>query len=144
VLQQQQATDKTLPMPDLGNRWASLIAAQPGDLTATTAGITVDPAAAIGTVVALEQIPTLTADLNDARTQYTNSQTEVTQADEVISDQTKQIEGLNTELQDTKIADAKALIAEKAKERKGKLKSFMYGVGVGAGLVIGEVIHHAL
>jgi len=144
VLQQQQATDKTLPMPDLGNRWASLIGAQPGDLTATNAGITVSPTAALNTTIALEQVPVLKANLADAQTQVTNGQAELAKANTVITDQATEIVGLDTELTDQKTADDKTLAAEKAKARKGKLRSFLYGVGVGAGAVIGIVIHHVL
>jgi hypothetical protein len=144
VLQQQQATDKTLPMPDLGNRWASLIDAQPGDLTATTAGITVDPAAAIGTVVALEQVPVLKQNLADAQTQVSNGQAELAKANTVITDQAQQIDGLGTELTDQKTADAKELTAEKASARKGKLKSFLYGVGVGLGGAVAILVRHVL
>jgi choline-glycine betaine transporter len=144
VLQQQQATDKTLPMPDLGNRWASLIGAQPGDLAATTAGITVSPQAALNTTLALEQVPVLKQNLADAQTQISNGQTELAKANTVITDQTTEIVGLDTELTDQKTADAKELKAAKADARKGKLKAFCYGMGVGAGAIIGIVIHHVL
>ena len=144
VLQQQQATDKTLPMPDLGNRWAALIGAQPGDLTATTAGITVSPTAALNTTLALEQVPVLKQNLADAQTQVSNGQAELAKANTVITDQAQQIDGLGTELTDQKTADAKELTAEKAKARKGKFKSFLYGFGVGVGVTVAEVIHHVL
>ena len=144
IVQQQQATDKTLPMPDLGNRWASLIGAQPGDLTATTAGITVSPTAALNTTLALEQVPVLKQNLADAQTQVSNGQAELAKANTVITDQAQQIDGLGTELTDQKTADAKELTAEKAKARKGKFKSFLYGFGVGVGVTVAEVIHHVL
>jgi choline-glycine betaine transporter len=144
VLQQQQATDKTLPMPNLGNRWASLIGAQPGDLTATTAGITVTPQAALDTTLSLEQVPVLKANLADAQTQITNGQAELAKANTVITDQAQQIDGLGTELTDQKTADAKELTAVKAQARKGKLHAFLYGLGVGAGAVTGLVVHALL
>lgn len=144
VLQQQQETDKTLPMPDLGDRWTQLAGLKQGDLTATTAGITVTPAGALDTVQELEQVPVLKANLADAQTQITNGQAELAKANTVVTDQAKQIDGLNTELVDQKSADDKTLAAEKASARKGKLRSFFYGVGVGAGVVLGEVIHHVL
>jgi len=144
VLQQQQTADKTLPMPDLGNRWTQLAGLKQGDLTATTEGITVTPQGALDTVVQLEQVPVLRANLADAQAQNTNSQAELAKANTVIGDQTKQITGLNTTLTDQKTADAKELSVVKADARKGKLKAFCYGVGVGVGAVVGIVIHHAL
>jgi hypothetical protein len=144
VLQQQQATDKTLPVPDLGNRWASLIGAQPGDFTATTAGITVSPQAALNTTLALEQVPVLKQNLADAQTQVSNGQAELAKANTVITDQATEIVGLDAELTDQKTADAKELTAVKAEARKGKFKAFCYGLGVGAGAIIGVVIKHAL
>jgi hypothetical protein len=127
-------------MPDLGNRWASLIAAQPGDLVATVAGITVSPTAALTTTLQLEQIPVLTKNLADAQTQNTNSQAELSQANVVIGSQSSEITGLHTEITDQKTADAKELTAVKAQARKGKLHSFLYGLGVGAGAVTALVV----
>ncbi len=142
VLQQQQANDRTLPMPDLGNRWASLISAQPGELVATTSGITVSPSAALTTTEALEQVPVLRQNLADAQIQISNGQTELAKANVVIADQATEVTGLNTEIVDQKKADDKTLAAEKANARKGKLRSFLYGVGVGAGVAIGIVIKY--
>ena len=144
MLQQQQATDKTLPMPELGNRWAELINAKAGDLVATTDGMTVSPQAALDTTLALEQVPVLTKNLADAEVQITNGQNELAKANVVITDEAKQVDGLNTALADQKTADAKELTAVKAQARKGKLHAFLYGLGVGAGAVTGLVVHALL
>jgi hypothetical protein len=88
----------------------------------------------------LEQIPVLTKNLADAQTQNTNSQAELSQANVVIGSQSSEITGLHTEITDQKTADAKELTAVKAQARKGKLHSFLYGLGVGAGAVTALVV----
>jgi len=72
VLTQQVATDKTLPLPDLGNRWAKLAGLNPGDITATTAGISVTPQGALSTTTTLEQLPVAQANVADLSTQNKN------------------------------------------------------------------------
>lgn len=144
VLQQQVATDKTLPMPDLGNRWTYLASLKQGDLTATTAGITVTPQGAIDTVTKLEELPVAKSNLDDVTKQRDNLNTELTSTTDLNSKLVTQVAGLKTEAVD-KDKSCKADIASvKADARKGKLKSFLYGAGVGAGLILALVVHAAL
>lgn len=140
VLQQQVATDKSLPMPDLGNRWAKLAQLNPTDIQATTAGITVTPQGALDTTTALEQVPVLQSNLSDEATQNTNLSTELSSTKTVNTDLVSQVAGLNTQITDQNKACKDEIASTKAQARKGKLKSFLVGVSVGVGAVVALVI----
>lgn len=127
----QQATDRTLAPADLAIRWAGLLHAPASDVQATPSGITVTSPVATETVVALDSIPGLEANLADEKTIAANGQTQITNLAGLNSGLNKQIDGLNVEL----IDQSKACTADKnlliAKARKSKLKWF------GAGFVAG-------
>lgn len=144
VYQTQVATDKTLPMPDLGNRWAQLASLKPDDITATTAGITVTPQGALDTVTDLEQVPVLTANLADVNSEKDNLASELTASNGVNSDLITQVAGLKTAAVDADKSCKAQVASVKATARKGKLRSFLYGVGVGAGAVTVLVLHALL
>lgn len=144
VLQQQVATDKTLPLPLLGNRWATLIQAAPGDLTATTAGVSVTPQAALATVTQLESVPVLTKNLADTQTENTNLNAELTSSDDLTTGLKSQVTALNTQLGDQTKSCKAEVASVKASARRGKLKAFLFGVGVGAGVTAGLVLHAVL
>lgn len=144
VYQQQVAVDKTMPMPDLGNRWAKLASLNPSDITATAAGITVTPQGALDTVTNLEQLPVLKANLQDVITQKGNLSTELDSSDALNGQLTGQVKGLEIAAVDKDKVCKADLTAAKAEARKGKLKAFLYGAGVGAGVVTAFVIHAML
>lgn len=144
VYQQQVAVDKTMPMPDLGNRWAKLAALNPSDITATAAGITVTPQGALDTVTNLEQLPVLRSNLQDVITQKGNLSTELDASDALNGQLTGQVKGLEIAAVDKDKVCKTDLTAAKAEARKGKLKAFLYGAGVGAGAVTAFVIHALL
>lgn len=144
VLQQQVATDKTLPLPDLGNRWAKLAQLNPGDITATTQGITVTPQGALQTTIMLEQLPVTQSNLDDVTKQRDNLSTELGSTQQVNSKLVTQVDGLNTQIIDANKSCKADITAVKAEARRGKLKAFLYGAGVGAGLVGGLVLHAIL
>lgn len=144
VYQQQVAVDKTMPMPDLGNRWAKLASLNPSDITATTSGITVTPQGALDTVTNLEQLPVLKANLQDVTIQKGNLSTELDASDALNGQLNGQVKGLEIAAVD-KDKSCKADIASvKADARKGKLKAFLYGTGVGVGVTLGFVLHAIL
>lgn len=144
VLQQQVATDKTLPLPDLGKRWAQLANIKPSDISATSTGITVTPAGALTTLIALEQVPVLNANLSDVSAQKANLQTELTASNTLTAEQASEITGLNTAAGEQDKSCKAQIASAKADARKGKLKSFGIGVGVGVGVVVAFVVAHAL
>lgn len=140
----QVATDKTLPMPDLGNRWAQLAALNPGDITASTQGITVTPQGALDTVTKLEQLPVLAGNLTDTQSEYNNATKELTSANALNDSLTTQVKGLQTAAVDQDKSCKADIASVKAQARKGKLKAFLTGVGIGAGAVTALVIHALL
>lgn len=141
VLKQQQTVDKTLPLPDLGDRWTTLAGLQPGDLTATQNGITVTDEGARATVTQLEQIPVLTQNLADSQTQVKDGLEELNKADSLIDGLDTQVSGLNVQITDQQTADAAALRSAKASARKSKLGWFLKGIGVGA-VAVGYIALH--
>jgi hypothetical protein len=120
----QQTVDKTLPLPDLAKRWEALADLQVSDLTATDAGITVNDTAARATVDALEELPTLRANLVSETqiAQYTGQ--ELTKANSLIS-------GLNSQIAlDDKTHKAE-IASVKADARKSKRSWFIAGFVTG-------------
>lgn len=140
VLQQQQATDQTIPMPDLGNRWLTLTGIKPSEMTATTQGVTVTPDAARTTVEQLESVPVLTADVASEKTENDNLSKELGSANDLSSDLTLQVAGLNTTLVDQTKACTTEEATLKAQARRSKLHWF--GAGFGTGFVSGLVVGH--
>jgi hypothetical protein len=137
VTQTQPAADRTLPPNELGKRWAALLNAAPESIQVEPGGkgipdaLLVTPAAAIETVVQLESVPTLQADLKDEQTIATNQTTQLTSLASINVGLNKQIDALNIE----NVAAANACTDDKnllkAQARKSKLHWFEAGVVVG-------------
>ena len=144
VLQVQQKTDAALPIPDLGARLATLEGLGATDVVPTTSGLTRSPNAAYKVTESLEQVPVLQANLADSQTQNDNLTTELAASTALSATKDEQITNLKQTVTDTQVAGDKNLAACKATARRGKLHSFFYGVGVGAGAVAAIVIHHIL
>ena len=125
----QQATDKTLPPTALATRWSGLVN-DPG-VTPSVEGYTLSASAGLATVTQLEQVPVLQLDLMDETTKATNLQSDVDKANGVIADGKTLVIGLQAQLVDQSKADAATLKAVKANARKGKMKSFFVGFGIG-------------
>jgi hypothetical protein len=138
VLQQQVQADKTLPMPDLGNRWAKLAQLDPADIQATTAGITVTPQGALDTTTALEQVPVLKSNLADETTQAANLSTELDSTKSLNGNLITQVAGLNTQLVDKDKSCKADIVSATAQARKGKLKAF--GIGYVLGFISGVFV----
>jgi len=144
VLTQQVATDKTLPLPDLGNRWAKLAGLNPGDITATTAGISVTPQGALSTTTTLEQLPVAQANVADLSTQNKNLVTEIASETTLNTQKDSEITGLNIAAVDASKSCKADIASAKAQARKGKFKAFLYGAGVGVGVTVALVLHAVL
>lgn len=109
----QQVADQSLPLPDLGKHWVSLINVSPTDIAAQPDGsMKVSDAASRATVQQLDEIPQLQADVKGAQQIAQNDQ-------DVINKQTVQITGLtNTVAQDKATCDARV----KTEHDSGKQK----------------------
>jgi len=141
VLQQQQAADKTMPLPDLGAHWAELAGVDKSELTATSNGITVSDTAARATVQKLEQVPVLEANLKDETTVAANTQQELTGANNVIDGQKQQIAGLKLTVTDDEKVCKTQLAAQKAADNKSKRNWFLRGLALGAGGAVYLLLH---
>lgn len=132
----QQKIDQTLPLPDLAVRWQTLTGLQPGDFENTTRGLHVSESASRTTVQILETVPALRKDLEATHQIIENKDTQIEGANGVITGLNTQVAGLKAELTAKDKACETELKLEKAKARKGKLKSFLTGAGIGAGVVL--------
>jgi len=121
---QQQATDATIPLPALAERWATLGGFNTTLLTPTATGITATDAAARATVQVLEQVPTLQADLRDETALYTNQTNLLASCNATVGDQKTEIAKNDAAC----VADKKKLTAD---ARKSKLKWFFTGLAIG-------------
>ena len=132
---QQQAVDKALPPVALAQRWEALLHTTSGVDPATGQQFTVTQAAAVQTVVALESVPTLTANVASLQTELNNDTTIINQQQQVIAQ-------LNTDLIDEKKAHVADVNTEKAKARRSFLRGFKFGAVVGfvGGLFLGSHI----
>lgn len=143
VLQQQQATDKTMPLTDLGTHWASLVGIAATDISASPAGgIDVSDTGARQTVEQLDRIPALSADLNDETTVANNRQQEVDKANNLIDGLNLEVSSLNTTIK-TEGATCKAEI-ESANATANKAKAKWFKVGFVAGFISGLFVGHSV
>lgn len=133
---QHQKVDQTLPLPDLANRWANLLALAPQEFIATPDNkVTVSDVAAHATVNELEKIPDLTLQVNKLTDNLNGCTAVRAQQDTTIT-------GLNASLVDehaARVADAKVA---KEKERHAGLKWFKIGYVAGAASVAAVWIIH--
>lgn len=142
--QKQQAADKTLPPNQLAERWTALAGLQPTDVQPTTSGFAVTPAGGVNTVVQLEQVPALKAELTDAQTVVQNKDKELNQATATVNALQSQVGGLQTEV----TAKSKECLAQvndlKAQARRSKRNWFLRGAAVGGGVVLYLLVHFHL
>lgn len=131
----QQKVDQTLPLPDLAVRWQKLTGLQPGDFENTTRGLHVSESGSRTTVQILETVPVLREDLAATHKIIENKDTQIEGANGVITGLNTQVTGLKAELTAKDKACATQLSLEKAKARKSKVKYFVTGLGIGAGVV---------
>lgn len=130
VTQQQQKIDAQLPLPDLSDRWESLLSLSQGSIAPQPNGtIIVTTDAAHLTVNELEKVPQLTEQVADTQTELKSCTTLSAQKDATLA-------GVNKELLDEvkgRAADAKVASDEKK-------KSFWKGTKFGAALTAVAII----
>jgi hypothetical protein len=134
-VQHQQKIDQTLPLPDLAVRWQKLAGLQSSDFENTGKGLHVSESGSRTTVQILETVPALREDLAASHKIIENKDTQIEGADGIISGLNTQVTGLKSELTAKDKACATQLSLEKAKARKSKVKYFVTGLGIGAGVV---------
>ena len=127
--------DKTLPPPELASRWEFLAGLPLGTVKPTPGDLfTISDPGARQTVVALETIPQLKADLNDTREQAANKDKQVTAQAGVIAGLHVEITGLGAQIVEADKACKSEVKLVKDQVRKSKLKWF--GAGFVSGLIV--------
>jgi hypothetical protein len=135
--QNQQNTDRTLPPNELALRWTTLLHIAPESVLVEPGGkgipdaLLITPAGARETVVQLESIPTLQADLKDEQSVVANDQTQIGTLTTLNGGLNKQIDALNVvnESEIKACTDDKNLL--KAQARKSKFHWFIGGFVTG-------------
>ena len=133
--------DATLPNSELQARWSELAGFQLSEIAATEAGNTLSQNASVKTVQTLEHVPVITQNLKDEQQKTANLEQELGTATNVIGTQTKQVAGLQLEIEDQKKACSQQITAATAKARVSKWKWFGWGVGAGAATTIYLLSH---
>jgi hypothetical protein len=134
--QAQQTVDQTLPLPALATRWEELAQLQPADIkTTATNDLLVTESASRATVVLLEDVPTLQANLKSDQTIIDNDVL-------IISKQSDLITQLNKDLVDEKASHIADVKLEQAKGKRSFWRGFKIGAVVGfiGGVWLGHTI----
>lgn len=132
----QQKIDQTLPLPELAVRWQKLAGLTPADFENTTKGLHVSESGSRTTVQILETVPAMREDLVATHKIIENKDTQIDGANGIITGLNTQVTGLKAELTAKDTACTAEVKLEKAKSRKGKLRAFVVGLGIGAGVVV--------
>jgi hypothetical protein len=135
----QVVTDSNLPMIGVSARWTVLLPTVTPSV-ALTGGISLTESQAHDTLVYMEQVPVLQADLADETKIANNYQAEVQKSDLLNADLNAQILGLQKENADLVAKDKADVLAAKAQGRKNSIKWFKRGFFTGflAGLWAGH------
>lgn len=131
ALKQRQQVNATLPLPELGNRWKTLLELSDGDLTANQTGITVSDKGARETVNQLERVPVLQANVNDLTVVNSNKDQQITKLNDLNSGLNTQVTGLNAQIKDKDKACNDQINLIKSKENKSKRNWFVAGTILG-------------
>jgi len=133
----QQATDRTLPPDELASRWQTLVKLPPLSVQPQSdKGMLVTAPAAVETVVMLEEVPRLQADLQDTQAQLAGAQGQTVKAGEVIAGLGQQVTGLNAQIVAEQKVCTDKLNIEKDKARRDKRSWFVRGAVAGGGAVL--------
>jgi hypothetical protein len=124
--QTQQATDATLPLPDLGARLALIAQLTPADVNSAQVpgSLVVSAPGALKITQQLETIPSLEVQNAALNTELTNDNT-------IIAKQTLVITDLNTELTDEKKSHVADVNAQKVKTKHAFIRGLKIGFGIG-------------
>lgn len=144
ALKAQQEVEKTLPLPQIAERWKNLSNLQDSEITQTATGLEVTDTAARKTVMDLEQVPVLQANLRDQQAISDGLKKEVDKADTLVVSLESQVTGLNSQIEKQDVNCKAQISAVKAEARKSKRNWFLRGVAIGAGIVGAIVIHATL
>jgi uncharacterized protein YlxW (UPF0749 family) len=134
AVQKQQQIDKTLPLPELGRRIEGLAGLTTPDVTPTAKGIELSEAGSRAIAQLLETVPVIQQEVKDLQAIVANKDTQIASLETMVGSLNIQVAGLKTELLDKDRAMKAAIDLEKAKARKSKIRYFLTGLGIGAGV----------
>ena len=125
ALAKQQHTDATLPPNELASRWTVLVPQASPTVTAT--GIAVPEAGAVATVQQLEQVPVLSTQLQNERTQLENTQSLVSAEGQQVATLNAEVGSLRLQQADNAKVCSTQIATIKAQARQSKRRWFLIG-----------------
>ena len=134
AVQKQQQIDKTLPLPELGRRIEGLAGLTTPDVTPTAKGLELSEAGSRAIAQLLETVPVIQQEVKDLQVIVANKDVQIASLETLVGSLNIQVAGLRTELLDKDRAMKAAIDLEKAKARKSKVRYFLTGLGIGAGI----------
>ena len=125
ALAQRQKTDASLPPTELANRWAVLVPQAKPTVTAT--GLAVDTPGAVATVQQLEQVPVLSAQLGNERTQLESTQKLLGLSQNETTTLSSEVSSLRVQIKDNQTVCNQQIAVVKAEARRSKRRWFIIG-----------------
>lgn len=138
---QQKEIDKNLPLSDLAQRWKMLVILDNSDIVSQSDTVVLSDVGARKTVFQLEEVPVLQANVADLNKITEAKDNQIKQANEVITSQSNQINGLKSQIEKADVVAKEQIDAVKADARKSKKNWFLKGLAVG-GAVVGYLLLH--
>jgi len=132
--QKQQKIDQTLPLPDLGKRLEKVAGITTPEVKATTTGLEISEAGSRAITQLLETVPQLQQDVKALQQEVGNKDIQIASLNSLVNSLNTQVDGLKKELVDKDKACTAQINEVKAKARKSKIRYFLVGLGVGAGI----------
>lgn len=130
--QQRIEAVKIEALPLVGNRWRDLLNLSPADIEAADQSLVVSEAASRATVTALEELPTVKANLADMTVQFSNEQKQVAACEANTQSCQSLADGLQSQIRSDGAEYAASEKALKATARKGKIQWAERGFGAGS------------
>lgn len=136
TLKAKQAVLQNQALPLIVQDWKDAIKANDSDFTNITSdSVNVSSKAATQTVIQLEEVPVLQANVTDTQAQVDNYKKALDTADGSVIALGNEIDGLNNQISKQDAACKAQVDAVKADARKSKKNWFLRGMVVGAGIV---------
>lgn len=135
-----QAEVKAEPAVKQAERWVELSGQDAGQSSVSDAGVTLTLPAFTATVQQMEWVKPLKDTVDIQNRVISNKDEQINSLTDLNAALTKQVNGLHDEIVLDNTAAATALTAEKAKNRKSKLKWFGAGVAVGTAVVVTLIV----
>jgi prophage DNA circulation protein len=134
AVQKQQKVDQNLALPDLGKRLGDLAGIKTPEVKPTDTGLEITKAGSVAITQLLETLPQLQQDVKALQQEVGNKDIQIASLNNLVNSLNTQVEGLKKELVDKDKACTAQINEVKAKARKSKIRYFLTGLGIGAGI----------